>query len=82
MGYVAYWVEHLRDGEEEGAVVFSGLPAALYFLTAARNEWFAADNFTFRLFELGKELPLEEESVMEQPPPKVGRRVIKLKQGG
>jgi hypothetical protein len=60
MHYVVYYCEHLRDDHNEGAKVFPTLAAALAFLTKARNEWFAADNHEFRLFELGKELPLKQ----------------------
>lgn len=75
-GYVVYYCEHLRDGTEEGAKCFDALEEALAFLNKARNDWFAADNHTFRLFELGREVRLLEETVEESQPPRVVRRSV------
>lgn len=71
IGYVVYVCEHLRDGVEEGAKCFVKLEDALAFINADR---FARDNHTFRLFKLGKELPLSADDVTEPQPAKVVKR--------
>lgn len=79
-GYVVYFCEHLRDGIEEGARAFDNLPDAIAFLDNARNEWFARSNYTFKLFTLGEEIPLEEEKV-EVPQPSKETVKFKVKKG-
>lgn len=56
MMYVVYGCEHLRDGEEEFARIVSSIDEAMEIINKDR---FARDNHTFKLFELGKEIPLE-----------------------
>lgn len=58
-GYVLYWCEHLRDGVEEGARVFTSIEAVETFLNKKAVNFFAFDNHEFQLFKLGKELPLK-----------------------
>lgn len=57
--YVLYWCEHLRDGIEEGAKVFKSIEAVEEFLNTKAVNFFAFDNHEFRLFEMGRELPLK-----------------------
>jgi hypothetical protein len=71
-GYVVYGCEGLRDGREEWAKCFDTLEKAVAYLN---KDFFAKDNMTFRLFELGKEIPLTEESVEEPQPSKVTTRI-------
>ena len=54
-GYVIRVVEHLRDGEEVYATYVPSLEAALAGINDPR---FVKDNCTFKLFELGEEVPL------------------------
>lgn len=70
IGYVACFCEHLRDGREEGAKVVPTLKDALEIFERIRNRGVAGSNYTFRLFELGREIPLEEQ-VIETPQPTV-----------
>lgn len=70
-GYAVYVCEHLRDGIEEGAKCFSKLEDALAFVNADR---FARNNHAFRIFELGKEIKLEADDVVEPQPSKVVKR--------
>ena len=65
--YMVYACEHLRDALEEYAKCFRSMEAALEFINRDR---FAQDNHTFRLFELGKEIPLAQEEVEEPQPAK------------
>jgi hypothetical protein len=75
--YVVYYCERMRDGREEGAKVGS-LEYCLEIAQKMRNG-FCGDNTEVRIFELGKEIPLEEEQIMEQPKPAVEKIVIKVK---
>jgi len=75
MPYVVYWCEHLRDGREEGARVLASLDAALAFLSDAATRWFASSNYEFRLFELGREIPLRRAEREEQVKVSSVRRV-------
>jgi len=76
MMYVVYTCEHLRDETIEIAKVFNTKQAALEWIDKRANG-FAGDNHTFRLFELGKEIVLKTEDVMEpQPAKKVKRSVV------
>ena len=68
--YVVYWCESLRDGIEEGARVKSTIEGALQLITSLSNGWLG--NTTFRLFELGKEIPLTQETI-EIPQPAIKR---------
>lgn len=65
-GYVVYYCEHMRDGQEEGARVFGTMVEAKAFLERMANESFARDNYTFRLFELGKEIVLNKKRVNKE----------------
>lgn len=78
-GYVVYWIEQLRDGEESGSKIFSSLEEALQLIEKYANG-FAGCNITFQLFELGKEVPLKEGEVEEEVMKEViTRRVRKFK---
>lgn len=63
-GYVVCFCERLRDGTEEGAKVFPTREKAIEFINKIANG-FAGDNCDFRLFELGKEIPIRGEKVEE-----------------
>jgi len=82
MRYVVYWCEHLRDGHEEGAKVLPTLESALEFLSSAATRWFAGSNYEFRLFELGREVPLERTEMEEEVKVSSQKRVRYRKQGG
>lgn len=71
-GYVVYGVERLRDGTEEWAKAFAKLDAALAYIneTAARG----MGNYSFRLFELGREIDLVADDVEVPQPAKVTKR--------
>lgn len=56
----------MRDGREYGARVCWSLEEALAFLGEAATTWFANSNYEFKLFELGKELPLDRIDTEEQ----------------
>ena len=68
IGYVVYYEERLRDGKDDGAKCFKTLDLALEFIDEAKKRFFAADNYKFQLFEMGKEIPLDE-VVTEVPQP-------------
>ena len=70
--YVAYACEHLRDGEEESAMIFSKKEDAAAWIEKIANGY-AGNNHSFRLFEIGKELPILE-TVQETPQPTVKKR--------
>ncbi len=70
--YVVYWNEQLRDGEEEGAKVVPNLAAAVALINKFAGG-FGGGNTTYRLFELGREIPLEQTAV-ETPQPAVVKR--------
>ena len=75
MTYVVHICERLRDGFEEFAKLFSSKESAIAWINKGR---FAQDNHEFRLFELGKEIPIEQEAVKIRQPIKVEKR-YKLK---
>jgi hypothetical protein len=69
-GYVVYYCECLRDGREEGAECFDTVEQASAFINA--DSWGAGyRNITFRLFELGRELPLVRVTEQVPQPPVV-----------
>ncbi len=67
-GYVVYYVTFLQDGHEEGSKVFAKLDEALKYIDWLGNT--GGDRTEFRLFELGKEIPLNVETVEEPQPSK------------
>lgn len=69
MSYVLCWCERLRDGREYGSQVFPTVEAALAKAADYKQNAFNAHNLEFQLFELGKEIPLVEEVVVELGPP-------------
>lgn len=75
MKFVAYSIEHLRDGIEECAMIFDNRDAALKWINRLRDG-FGGCNRSFRLFNLGEELPLSIESIEEPQPPKVIQRFV------
>ncbi len=60
--YVVYYLERLRDGIEEGAKIVSSVEEGLKLIDkwANTSSMGSAHNHEFRLFELGKEIPLSE----------------------
>lgn len=76
--YVAYCIKRLRDGTEECSKIFNNKEDALEWLEKLENG-FAGSNCDFALFELGKQIPLEQFDEMEQPKPAVKRRRLKIK---
>ena len=75
--YVVYWCEQLRDGNEEGAKIFSSLDESLKCIQRL-SEGYAGGNIDLRLFLLGKEILLIEEET-EEPQPSVKKTVYKVK---
>ncbi len=67
--YVVYWCEHLRDGIEEGAKVVSSIEEGLKLIDKIANG-FAGCNCEFKMFELGKEVPIKAGAVEEPQPSK------------
>lgn len=76
--YVAYCNECLRDGNEECARLFDTKEQALAWIEKLANG-FNGENCDFALFELGKQIPLEQSVEMEEPKPQIKRRVFKEK---
>ncbi len=74
MGYVVYVCEHLRDGTDEHGKLFETKEAALHYINDGISRWFCSDNMTFKLFELGREVPLTQEEVELPQPSKKTRR--------
>lgn len=77
--YVVYYCERMRDGQEEGGRVVMGLENALAFAAKIRNG-FAGDNTEVRIFELGKEIQIEqfvEEEAVVTKKEKVGFKIKK-----
>ena len=72
-GYVVYGCEHLRDGLEEWAKCFDTLETALAYVN---EDFFANGRMTFRLFELGKEVKLEERVEEIPQPPRMTKRLV------
>lgn len=60
--YVVHYTEHLRDGHEEGARIVNTLEQALALIEKMANDGPFGGNCTFRLFGLGKEVPLVEKT--------------------
>lgn len=73
MAYVVYFCERLRDGREEGARVVDTVEEGLALIERYAHGY-GGCNTTFRLFELGREIPLERETVEEPQPAKVRTR--------
>lgn len=68
-GYVLYVYTQLQDGHEEFTKVFAGTDDVLKYLNN-RGNW-PGDSSEYRLFELGKEIPLESYEEREPQPDKV-----------
>lgn len=66
---VLFWCEYLRDGTEEGAKVIPNKRAAVELANKLLSS-FGGCNTEFKLFELGKEVPLGKETVEEPQPSK------------
>ena len=64
--FVVYYIENMRDGIEEGAKIMPSLESALNFISNARNNWYAGCNHKFKLFELGKAIPIVEKKIEEK----------------
>jgi hypothetical protein len=74
-GYVLYILERMQDGTEECARCFDTVEAAVAY--ANKPHW-PGGNLTFRLFGLGKEIPLAE-GVEEEPQPPKTKTVYRVK---
>lgn len=68
-GYVVCGSEHLRDETTNFAKPFTSKAAAVAFVNEIVSG-FGGANYSFRLFELGKEIPLVADDV-EVPQPAV-----------
>ena len=79
MRYVVCATEHLRDGVEHGVTVVSSLKEVEETLDRWGNG-FAANNTTFCVFELGKEVRIQR-SVEETPQPSIKKTVFKISGG-
>lgn len=65
--YVVYYFERLQDGHEEGAKVVGSLEEAIKIIEKWSNGFGGNnDNTIFKLFELGKEIPITEQIVEEK----------------
>ena len=74
MKYVVYWCGPIHDGAK---LVFS-LEVALELINRIKGGWPLGGNCEFRLFELGKEIPLHRETVEElQSPKKTMKYILK-----
>lgn len=78
--YVVWWEERLRDGTDSGASVVTGLGDAMKKANEIKGGIFGRD-ITARIFRLGAEVPLAEETIRE-PQPSLERVVYKLADGG
>ena len=76
--YVAYVCEHLRDGNEEAAMIFSDTASAMAWINKHANSY-AGGNCDFKLFKLGEEIPIKEGAV-EEPRPPIKTRVFEVQQ--
>ena len=72
---VLYWRERLRDGNEEGARITATKEEAVLLANKLLGG-FAGCIMEFKLFELGKELPLKKETVVEKQPDKIERKFV------
>ncbi len=70
-GYVLHIHCHTQSGHEDYAKCFETKEAAVAYVNKER--W-GGDTYTFRLFELGKEVLLSTETVTEPQPPKLKTR--------
>jgi hypothetical protein len=70
-GYVVYGCEWLRYGLEEWTKCFDTLEQAVAYIN---KDFFAKSNMTFKLFKLGREIPLELEETEVSQPAKVTTR--------
>lgn len=65
--YVVWFCEYLRDAEESGAKVFETIEEAIKYIND--GNWGPKGLYSFKLFKLGKEIPLEaneEEKVTQK----------------
>lgn len=74
MGYVVHCATYVQDGSESSADLFPTLEAALAHVNKYATVWGAKTSF--RLFTLGKEIPLARETVEEPQPPKTRSRYV------
>lgn len=73
--FVVAAVEHMRDETTEYGKFFKTQGAALAWIDERLNG-FAGCNMTFRVFELGREIPLKFDKVMEPQPAKEVKRTV------
>jgi hypothetical protein len=76
--YVVWVEEHLRDGREDWAKVYGTLDAALGYIAELADSFFAP-GFSYRLFHLGEEIPLTQETVETPQPAKTQTRYVLAK---
>lgn len=75
MAYVVNSTERLRDGEESFARLFHTKEAALVWIDKIINGH-GGDCHTFQMFELGNEIKLKFDKVMEMQPAKEVKRTV------
>lgn len=80
MKYVVIAVEHMRDGSEDCARCFATERDALAWIDKLLNG-FPGDNYTFQVFELGRELKLTFDKIMEPQPAKEVKKVVMIDDG-
>lgn len=77
-GYVAYCCERLRDGTEECAKLFDSREDAIKWIEKLANSSYS-DNCDFALYQLGARIELVESVEMEEPKPKIKKRIFSVK---
>ncbi len=75
--YVVYWENQLRDGREDGARVYDHIEKAIIAINNMM-QGFGGENSDYKLFELGKEIPLTiTTEEVPQPSVKKNQYVVK-----
>lgn len=73
MSYIVSFTYHSNDCEEHFSQPFASIEEAMAYIN---KKHFAGDSFSYRLFELGKELPLKKVTVQEPQPPKAVTKFV------
>ncbi len=69
--YIIFIEERMKDGTETCLKAIRGLDEALAYINSHQQKIYAKNNFSYRLYELGKEIKIEEvEAEIPQPPKK------------
>lgn len=58
IGYVVWYCERLRDGQEERSKMFKSIQSAVDWIEKMSNGFFGC-NLDFELFEVGRKIPIE-----------------------